>query len=199
MNKKNKHIDKNHILILIIILVILSLFFKPINNFLSFDKNLETPIAEYHNDVVRYWAMELSIKYNIPHGIIESILYQETQFTKNNPEYNAHRVGDSGKSFGPGQVQVPTAKGVWRDSDIVITSKKLKEDIQFNIETSIKFIKLLHDKYRPMYKDDKRLWLAVFTCYNSGEGSFEKNGRKFNNYAFEVYNRYIDIEKMKYD
>lgn len=191
--------EKKYIGVLLLVVIGFFLLLEPTKITTLLNITDEEPLNEYHNDVVRYYVVEYSVKYNIPFGIIESVLYQETQFHKNNADYNAYREGDAGKSLGPGQVQVPTAKGVWKDSDIVITSKKLKYDIQFNVETAAKLIRHLYNKYKPFYANEKRLWLAVFTCYNTGEGSFEKNNRKFNNYAFEVYNRYIEIQKLKFD
>lgn len=201
--KNNKKNNFNYISIGVIVsvLAIILIVFEPINlNLLGIEEKMEEPISEYHNDIVRYWSKEYSKIYNIPSGMLESLLYQESKFNKNDVNYNAHVVGDHGKSFGPGQIQLPTAKSVWADSDVIITDKKLKYDLQFNVETAAKLLRKLYNDYKPIYKnDEKKTWLAAFTCYNTGSGSFEKNNRRFNNYSFEVYNRYLEVEKLKID
>lgn len=152
----------------------------------------EEPLSDYHNDVANYWIGIYSEKYNVPQSLMESIFYQESRYHEHDPKYNAHVVGDGGRSFGVGQVQLATAKGVWKDSEMNITKNKLKYNIEFNIETSTRLVAQLRQKYRTHYKTDKEVWLAVLTAYNAGEGYLEKN-KKFNRYAFEVYNRYKKI------
>ena len=186
-----------NLIILFAIVIGFVLLFEPINLIknISGEETINLPLKEYHNDIVRYAIQVNSVKYNVPEGIMESIIYQESQWELNNPLYNAHVVGDSGRSFGAGQVQLPTAKAVWRDSNLVITDKKLKYDIEFNVETATKLIRKLYDILAPGYKTEKEIWLATLTCYNMGEGSFAKNKRRFNGYAFAVYNRYIDSQQ----
>lgn len=147
------------------------------------DDSTDYPLSDYHNDVVDYWTKKYSQQYNVPESLMISIFYQESRFERNNPKYNAHVEGDGGRSFGAGQVQIPTAKSVWRDSNLVITSRELKYNIRFNVETATKLVALLRDKYKDVYKTEKEMWLAVLTTYNSGKP------KRFNAYAFEVYNR----------
>lgn len=150
---------------------------------------IEEPLSEYHNDIANYWISFYSKQYNVPEHLMISIFYQESNFKQNDPSYNAHIVGDGGRSFGVGQVQLATAKSVWKDSSMKVTSKELKYNIKFNVETATKLVATLRDKYYSQYKTDKEVWLAVLTAYNAGEGYLFKN-KRFNSYSFEVYNRY---------
>lgn len=149
----------------------------------------DTPLSNYHNDLVDYWTEQYAKQYDVPAKLMASIFYQESNYKQNDPKYNAHVVGDGGRSFGPGQVQIRTAKTVWKDSTIHITGKTLKYDIRFNVETSVKLVSILRDKYAWQYRTEKEVWLAVLTAYNAGEAHLAKY-KRFNGYAFEVYNRY---------
>ena len=60
---------------------------------------------------------------------------------------------------------------MWKDKEF--TKEELKNDIEFNVETSMKLLRHLHDKYGD--------WKIVFGCYNTGKSIV-------NQYAIDVYN-----------
>jgi soluble lytic murein transglycosylase-like protein len=64
-----------------------------------------------------------------------------------------------------------TAKEVWPGKKF--TKEKLKNDIDFNVETSMKILKKLHNRYGD--------WKIVFGYYNTGRP-------RVNSYALSVYN-----------
>lgn len=144
------------------------------------------PLADYHNDITKYWTMIYAKEYNVPEKLMISIFYQESKFQPNDPNYDAHVVGDGGRSFGVGQVQFPTAKSVWKDTTVKVTKDSLRYNIRFNVETATRLISQLRDKYINKYKTEKEMWLAVLTTYNTGRMT------RYNKYAFTVYNRYIE-------
>lgn len=146
-------------------------------------------LSDNHNDIVNHWKNVYCKEYNIPREIMGGVLFLETKWEVADTSYNAHRVGDGGKSFGPAQVQLQTARSVWGDPNV--TAKKLKYDIEFNIKTSTKLLRMLYDELRPQYTTEKSTWLATLSCYNMGMGTFLKNGKKFNSYAHIVYAGYV--------
>ena len=154
-----------------------------------------TPVSvvalKTHSDSVSHWIKVYSEEYKIPSKMLESVFFQESRFLVGDTTYRSWLVGDGGRSFGIGQVQIRTAQNLWKDSAIVITGKKLRLDVQFNIKTSAKLLRLLYDNFEADYKKDKDVWLATLTCYNTGEGSFIKHGRRFNGYSIEVYKNFI--------
>ena len=54
-----------------------------------------------------------------------------------------------------------------------VTKEKLKNDIAYNVRTSMKLLRRLHDKYKD--------WKLVFGAYNTGRPMI-------NQYALNVYN-----------
>ncbi len=69
------------------------------------------------------------------------------------------------------QVQIPTARGLNKDN---VSEKKLTEDIEYNVMTSMKLLRRLKDKYGD--------WKLVFGAYNSGKPII-------NDYAIKIYNK----------
>ena len=74
-------------------------------------------------------------------------------------------------ALGPMQIMPGTADMMWPNKDISRT--RLKNDIEFNVHTSMKLLRQLHDKYND--------WKIVFGCYNTGRPLI-------NDYAIAVYN-----------
>ncbi len=145
---------------------------------------------------VKLWAKYYSKEYKVPEKIGYSILRRETLWRDKDTTYVAEREGDflknkktkkiEPKAFGPGQIHLKTAMGIWKDT--LVTKEKLRDNIQFNIETTFK---ILRDNYDYFYnvKDRKLRWKYAINSYNTGIPNFEKNGRKINNYAIDVYSK----------
>jgi len=149
-------------------------------------------IPTKHNELVDYWLNIYTKEYNIPRKIMDGVAYHETSWKLENDNYNAFRTS-SANAYGALQVQLPTARGIWRDTDTVsVTKKKLLYDIKFNVETSCKLMRNIYDGVSRRYKSDRDRWLATLTIYNMGPGRFIKYNRRYNSYAKSIYNSYTE-------
>jgi len=112
-----------------------------------------------------------SEKYRIPKRFAYGIAYKETGY--GGPfdwDYDHRRTSPVG-ALGPMQIMPGTAKMMWKGEKI--SGNKLKNDIDFNVQTSMKLLRHLYDKYKD--------WKIVFGCYNTGHPLV-------NQYAIDVYN-----------
>lgn len=100
--------------------------------------------------------------YGVPKKIAFNVANLETGWKINSKKYNPHQISYA-EAFGPMQVLHTTAVDIWKeDTNIVktITKEKLLYDIDFNVHTSIKFLRQLHNKYND--------WSVVLGYYNTG-------------------------------
>lgn len=112
-----------------------------------------------------------SSEYNIPLRYALGIAYAETRYE--GPfdwDYNHERISSAG-ALGPMQIMPGTAKWMWSNKEI--PREKILSDIDFNVETSMKLLRHLYDRYRN--------WKIVFGCYNTGTPCI-------NSYSEKVYN-----------
>lgn len=118
-----------------------------------------------------YYALEkYSEEYNIPKRYAYGIAYSETHYE--GPfhwKYKATQTSSVG-AIGPMQIMLPTGKGLWPDT--TVTRDMLMNDIDFNVESSMKLLHKLYNKYKD--------WKLVFGCYNTGRPMV-------NGYAEKVY------------
>lgn len=150
------------------------------------------------SQAVYLWTKQYSHEYKIPEKIAYNILKRETDWSKGNNKYNAKQMGDflynkktkrkEPRAFGPYQIHLKTAIGIWKDDTVSITKERLLKDIQFNVHTAIKIIKHNHDYYH-FIKNKKLRWKYAITTYNTGIPNFEKNNRKVNKYGNAVYSK----------
>ncbi len=106
-----------------------------------------------------YAIQTFSDKYEVPRSYAYGIAYKETGYT--GPFDYDYRQGltSSAGALGPMQVMYSTAKYMWPNRDF--SRDYLKEDIQFNVETSMKFLRHLHNKYNN--------WEIALGYYNTGD------------------------------
>lgn len=124
------------------------------------------PCIEMHNCIEKYSEI-----YRIPKRYAYGVAWKETRYSGAfHWEYNPEQISCVG-AVGPMQVMYSTAKMMWKDKEF--TKEELKNDIEFNVETSMKLLRHLHDKYGD--------WKIVFGCYNTGKSIV-------NQYAIDVYN-----------
>lgn len=124
------------------------------------------PCVEMHNCIERY-----AEKYNIPKRYAYGIAWKETRYNGAfHWGYNPGQTSCAG-AVGPMQVMYSTAKMMWRGKSF--TKEELKTNVDFNVETSMKLLRHLHDTYGD--------WKIVFGCYNTGKPMV-------NQYAVDVYN-----------
>lgn len=104
-----------------------------------------------------------SDKYGIPKHIIYNISFLETRYQGPFDWNYKHNLGSFAGALGPMQVMPSTANMIHKEK---ISRKKLKNDIDFNVETSAKLLRLLYDKYEN--------WGKVCGAYNTGRPIINK-------------------------
>lgn len=137
---------------------------KPVNSHKQIINQI--PSIRLYDAIVLY-----SKKYDIPLNYALGIAYTETNYeSPYDFDYN-HAQSSSAGAVGPMQVMLSTAKYVWNNDTLSTT--RLKTDIDFNVETSMKVLK--------HYKDKHKDWKKTFGAYNTGKPVI-------NNYAIKVFN-----------
>ena len=100
-----------------------------------------------------------SDQYGVPFGIAYGVAVKETAY--HGPfdwDYNPKRTS-SAAAYGAMQIQVPTANFIWRN-ERVVTSKDLLNDLELNVQTSMKLLSYLKKRYGS--------WGLALGCYNTG-------------------------------
>lgn len=101
---------------------------------------------------------ELSLKYNIPKHIAYNVAFKETRYE--GPfdwNYNPYLTSSAGAE-GPMQIMPATANGINKKK---IDTETLRTDLRLNVETSMKLLRRLYDKYGN--------WSIVCGYYNTGQ------------------------------
>lgn len=117
-----------------------------------------------------YFIEKYSEMYNIPKKYAYGVAWKETRYE--GPfhwDYHPGQESFAG-AVGPMQVMPATAGFMWKKS---ISKNQLKNDIELNVETSMKILRHLHDTYKD--------WKLAFGAYNTGRPMV-------NQYALDVYN-----------
>ncbi|MEK6884308.1 MAG: transglycosylase SLT domain-containing protein [Nanoarchaeota archaeon] len=110
-------------------------------------------------------------KYGIPLKYAYGLAYQETRYMGVfHWGYNHKQISSAG-AVGALQVMPSTANGIWKRK---VDVDSLKDNIELNVETSMKLLRLLKDKYGD--------WKVVFGAYNSGQPII-------NQYALDIFNK----------
>lgn len=118
-----------------------------------------------------YYIEQYADSFDIPINYAYGIAHVETSY--NGPfdwNYDHRRVSPAG-AVGPMQVMLSTANSI---NDTKVTKTKLKNDVEFNVMTSMKLLRILYDKYED--------WELVFGAYNTGKPIVNKYARKVYNY-----------------
>lgn len=118
-----------------------------------------------------YLIEKYSEKYNVPRNYAYGIAYCETRYVEPFQWDYDHKRTSSAGAVGPMQIMYTTAQMMWPGKKF--TKEYLKDNIEFNVETSMKLLRHLHDKYGD--------WKTVFGCYNTGRPLI-------NQYALNVFN-----------
>lgn len=157
------------------LIVVLGIVSIPLRNFIENSFFPEGPRGGIYTDPPPSIKMFSSLvenaeKYNIPIKYALGVAYVETRYQgPTDWDYNPALTSSAG-ALGPMQVMPSTAKLIWGGT---VSKKKLKEDIDFNVETSMRLLNKLYQKYKD--------WKIVFGCYNTGTPCV-------NEYAEKVYN-----------
>lgn len=124
------------------------------------------PCLQMHYSIEKFAA-----KYNIPKKYAYGIAEQETEYK--GPfqwHYRQHCISPVG-ALGAMQIMPGTARGYWPHRKV--TREMLLDDIDFNVETSMKILRDLYNTYGD--------WQLAFGAYNTGRPMV-------NGYARRVYN-----------
>ena len=111
------------------------------------------PCIQMYDHLITY-----SEKYGVPFNIAYGVARKETRY--GGPfhwTYNP-KLTSSAAAYGAMQVQVPTANGIWKTRGI--TKDRLLNDLEFNIETSMKLLAHLKRRYGS--------WGLALGAYNTG-------------------------------
>jgi soluble lytic murein transglycosylase-like protein len=128
------------------------------------------PCLQMYDAIIKY-----AEKYNIPKRYAFGIAWCETRYGGPFDWKYDHKKISSAGAIGPMQIMPSTAKSHWKDSSF--TEKQLKDNIDFNVHTSMKVLRKLYDKFGD--------WKLVFGCYNTGRPMV-------NDYAIRVYNHKVN-------
>ena len=118
-----------------------------------------------------YLIEKYSEKYNVPREYAYGVAYCETRYIEPFQWKYNHKQTSCAGAVGPMQIMYTTAQMMW--PEMKFTKAFLKDNIEFNVETSMKLLRHLHDRYGD--------WKLVFGCYNTGRPMI-------NQYALNVYN-----------
>lgn len=122
-----------------------------------------------------YFIEKYSQIYSIPKKYAYGVAWKETRYE--GPfhwNYKPEQESFAG-AVGPMQVMPSTATFIWKKD---ISKKELTNNIELNVETSMKLLRHLHNTYKD--------WKIVFGAYNTGRPLI-------NQYAIDVYNHNLDF------
>lgn len=105
-----------------------------------------------------YSIEKYSEKYRIPKNFAYGIAYEETRYGGPFQWTYDHAQTSSAGAVGPMQVMYTTAQMMFPNRKF--SKEKLRTDIDFNVECSMKLLRHLHDRYGN--------WKLVFGAYNTG-------------------------------
>jgi hypothetical protein len=116
-----------------------------------------------------YYIERYSDTFNIPKNYAYGIAFYETGYKGPFDWSYNHRKSSHAGAVGPMQIMPSTASLI---NDRKVPTSFLKNNVEYNVRTSLKLLRRLHDKYGD--------WKVVFGAYNSGKPII-------NNYARKVY------------
>lgn len=165
---------KNKIkIILLIVLGILTIILIQSFNSISCDDNSINIRKEIQSSdppclQVYYYIEQYADTFDIPKKYAYGVANAETGYRGPFHWKYKHNQTSSASACGPMQIMVSTARWV---NDDEVSSKKLRTDIEYNVRTSMKYLRMLHDKYGD--------WKIVMGYYNTGHP-------RVNEYAIKV-------------
>lgn len=112
--------------------------------------------------------------FNIPMRYAFGVAHAETRYC--GPfhwKYNPAQTSCSG-ALGPMQILLSTARYLNKDN---VSRETLKTDIKYNVRTSLKYLRILHNRYKR--------WDLVFGYYNTGYPQVNGYAHKVLNYKMK--------------
>lgn len=121
---------------------------------------------------IAYWLDKYSKEYNVPIKMAYRCAELETNYTGPfDYDYNPYQ-GSYANAYGVMQIQLPTAQYMYPDT--LITKNAILYNVEFNIQTSMKYLNYLYKIYHD--------WEKVFSVYNQGT----IGALRINNYAKSI-------------
>jgi hypothetical protein len=106
-----------------------------------------------------FYAIEkYAEEYHIPKNFAYGIAYEETRYRGPFDWKYDHAQTSYAGAVGPMQIMYPTAQFLFPRKKF--SKERLRTDIDFNVQCSMKLLRYLHDKYGD--------WKTVFGAYNTG-------------------------------
>lgn len=125
---------------------------------------------ELYDCIIKYSEI-----YKVPKNIAFGIAYSETKYkSPYDVNYNHGQKSFAG-ALGPMQVMPMSAKYIWKCD--TITNSYLKENIDFNVHTSMKLL--------CYYKKKHGSWLKALGAYNTGKPIVNDYAKKTLSYKFK--------------
>lgn len=129
-------------------------------------------------EIRMFYAIEKYAEdYQIPRKYAYGIAFAETSYEGPFHRNYNHKQTSYAGAVGPMQIMPSTAKLMWPKEQI---TKTRLFNIGFNVHTSMKLLRDLHDRYGN--------WKVVFGCYNTGRPIVNK-------YAEKVYSHKVGFSK----
>ena len=132
----------------------------------SFTVNVTDPPCLQVYNCIEFYADSFNIPKQYAYGVASLETGYKGPF---HWKYNPQQTSCAG-ALGPMQIMPSTANSIWNKN---IPRSELISDIDLNVETSMKLLRKLYDRYKN--------WKIVFGCYNTGRPCV-------NDYAERVYN-----------
>jgi hypothetical protein len=136
----------------------------------SFTVNVTDPPCLQVYNCIEFYADSFNIPKQYAYGVASLETGYKGPFDW---KYKNNQISCTG-ALGPMQVLKSTARWINKDQ---VSKEVLLNDIQYNIKTSMKYLRMLHNQYGN--------WKIVFGYYNTGYP-------RVNEYAERVYNHKID-------
>lgn len=140
------------------------------NEYFSVGYNI--PSLMMYESIERY-----SEKYGVPKKIAYGVAFKETRYR--GPfhwEYDPSQISPVG-ALGPMQIMPSTANMMWKG--VKIGKNRLRNDIDFNVHTSMKLLRHLYDTYGS--------WAIALGCYNTGKPVVNQYSIDIVNFNFKGY------------
>ena len=132
-------------------------------------RKTDPPCLQVYESIEKY-----SDSFNIPKRYAYGVANIETSYKGPFHWKYRHSQVSSAGAVGPMQVMVSTARWINKDG---VSRNKLMNDIEYNVYTSMKLLRILYDK--------RKDWKLVFGEYNTGRPCV-------NGYAEKVYRYQLD-------
>jgi hypothetical protein len=155
------------------ILVAFILHYSCDSNELKYDVEIKKKITKDDPPCLQmyYYIKKYAKQYDIPLNYAFGLAYEETGYR--GPfhfKYESKQISSVGAK-GPMQIMLTTARWVNKDN---VSPNMLLNDVEYNIKTSMKYLRMLKDRYKS--------WDLVFGYYNTGNPIV-------NNYAIKILNK----------